>query len=41
MSKKEEERRRGVFTRRALMLGAGQLGLLGFLGYRLQKLQLE
>ncbi|MFC7552507.1 hypothetical protein ACFQU7_09910 [Pseudoroseomonas wenyumeiae] len=23
------------------MLGAGQAGLLGFLGYRLQKLQLE
>jgi penicillin-binding protein 2 len=41
MSKKEEERRRGVFTRRALMLGAGQAGLLGFLGWRLQKLQLE
>jgi penicillin-binding protein 2 len=41
MSKKEEERRRGAFTRRALMLGAGQVGLLGFLGYRLQKLQLE
>jgi penicillin-binding protein 2 len=41
MSKKEEERRRSVFTRRALMLGAGQLGLLGFLGYRLQNLQLE
>jgi len=41
MSRREEEQRRGVFTRRALMLGAGQLGLLGFLGYRLQKLQLE
>lgn len=41
MSKKEEERRRSVFTRRALMLGAGQVGLLGFLGYRLQMLQLE
>lgn len=41
MSKKEEERQRSVFTRRALMLGAGQAGLLGFLGYRLQKLQLE
>ncbi|MDB5370791.1 MAG: penicillin-binding protein 2 [Roseomonas sp.] len=41
MSKKEEERRRGVFTRRALMLGAGQGGMLGFLGWRLQKLQLE
>lgn len=41
MSKRDEERRRSIFTRRALMLGAGQLGLLGFLGYRLQKLQLE
>jgi penicillin-binding protein 2 len=41
MSKREEERRRSVFTRRALMLGAGQVGLLGFLTYRLQKLQLE
>ena len=41
MSKKEEERRRSVFTRRALLLGAGQAGLLSFLVYRLQKLQLE
>ena len=41
MSKREEERRRSVFTRRALLLGAGQVGLFGFLGYRLQKLQLE
>ncbi|KAA2214767.1 penicillin-binding protein 2 [Teichococcus oryzae] len=41
MSKRDEERRRSAFTRRALMLGAGQLGLLGFLGYRLQKLQLQ
>ncbi|MBE9603454.1 penicillin-binding protein 2 [Acetobacteraceae bacterium H6797] len=41
MSKKEEERRRSVFTRRALLLGAGQLGLFGFLGYRLQKLQVQ
>jgi penicillin-binding protein 2 len=41
MSRKDDERRRGVFTRRALMLGAGQLGLLGFLAYRLQKLQVE
>ncbi|MXP63488.1 penicillin-binding protein 2 [Roseomonas sp. M0104] len=41
MSKRDEERRRSVFTRRALLLGAGQLGLLGFLGYRLQKLTLE
>ncbi|EFH12757.1 penicillin-binding protein 2, partial [Teichococcus cervicalis] len=41
MSKREEERRRGVFTRRALLLGAGQLGLFGFLGYRLRKLTVE
>lgn len=41
MSRREEEQRRALFTRRALLLGAGQLGLLGFLGYRLQKLQLE
>ncbi|WP_431284939.1 penicillin-binding protein 2 [Humitalea sp. 24SJ18S-53] len=41
MSKKEEERRRGVFTRRALALGAGQVGLLGFLGTRLYGLQVE
>ncbi|MFC3126334.1 penicillin-binding protein 2 [Pseudoroseomonas globiformis] len=41
MSKRDEERRRTVFTRRALLLGAGQVGLFGFLGYRLQKLQLE
>lgn len=41
MSRRDEDRRRGIFTRRALMLGAGQLGLFGFLGYRLQKLQLE
>jgi penicillin-binding protein 2 len=41
MSKRDEEKRRSVFTRRALLLGGGQVGLLGFLGYRLQKLQLE
>lgn len=40
-ARKEEEARRGVFTRRALMLGAVQLGALGFLGYRLNKLQVE
>ena len=40
-ARKEEEARRGVFTRRALMLGAFQLGALGFLGYRLHKLQVE
>ncbi|WP_120005736.1 penicillin-binding protein 2 [Teichococcus vastitatis] len=41
MSRRDEELRRSVFTRRALLLGAGQLGLFGFLGYRLQKLQLQ
>ncbi|MCQ4158341.1 penicillin-binding protein 2 [Roseomonas sp. GC11] len=41
MSKREEERRRSVFTRRALLLGAGQLGLFGFLSYRLQKLTVQ
>ena len=39
--KREEERRRGVFTRRALVLGAGQLALFGFLGSRLYRLQVE
>ena len=36
-----EEHRRGVFTRRALALGAGQLALFGFLGSRLYRLQVE
>ncbi|HEY4253687.1 MAG TPA: penicillin-binding protein 2 [Roseomonas sp.] len=39
--RKEEERRRGVFTRRALILGGIQLGAFGFLGSRLYKLQVE
>ena len=39
--KKEEEFRRSVFTRRAIALGALQLGGLGFLGWRLNKLQVE
>ena len=39
--RKEEERRRGVFTRRALLLGLGQIGLFGFLGSRLWRLQSE
>jgi penicillin-binding protein 2 len=39
--KREEERRRSVFTRRALLLGGGQATLFGFLGYRLHLLQVE
>lgn len=39
--RKEEERRRGIFTRRAAMLGAVQLGAFGFLGSRLYRLQVE
>jgi len=39
--RKEEERRRGIFTRRAAVLGALQLGAFGFLGARLYKLQIE
>ena len=39
--RKEEEQRRGVFTRRALALGLGQLALFGFLGSRLYRLQSE
>ncbi len=33
--------RRGVFTRRALVLGGAQAALLGFLGHRLYRLQAE
>lgn len=39
--RREEERRRGIFTRRALALGGLQLGALGFLGTRLHRLQAE
>ncbi|MFN3447535.1 MAG: penicillin-binding protein 2 [Roseococcus sp.] len=39
--KLEEERRRSVFTRRALLLGGLQLGAFGFLGWRLYRLQVE
>ncbi len=39
--KREEEQRRSVFTRRALVLATGQLGLFGFLGYRLHTLQVD
>ncbi|WP_372623957.1 penicillin-binding protein 2 [Falsiroseomonas sp.] len=36
---KEAERVRGIFARRALLLGAGQLGLLAVLAHRLHRLQ--
>ncbi len=39
--KREEEERRGVFTRRALLLGSVQLGAFGFLATALHKLQVE
>jgi penicillin-binding protein 2 len=38
---REEERVRGIFTRRALVLGAAQIGLLGVLAHRLHRLQVE
>jgi penicillin-binding protein 2 len=38
---REEERVRGIFTRRALVLGAAQMGLLGVLAHRLHRLQVE
>ncbi len=37
----EEERRRGIFTRRVLALGGVQAAAFGFLGYRLYTLQVE
>ncbi|MFC0408022.1 penicillin-binding protein 2 [Roseomonas elaeocarpi] len=37
----EEERRRSVFTRRALVLAGLQIGGLSFLAYRLHRLQVE
>ncbi len=39
--RKEEERRRGIFNRRAAVLGTIQLGAFMFLGSRLYKLQVE
>ena len=36
---KKENKRSGVFTRRALLLGAGQLGVFGFLGTKLYQVQ--
>jgi penicillin-binding protein 2 len=38
---REEERVRGIFARRAALLGIGQVGLLGFLAHRLYRLQVE
>ncbi|HYF09829.1 MAG TPA: penicillin-binding protein 2, partial [Acetobacteraceae bacterium] len=38
--RKEEARRRAIFTRRAAILGAIQFGLFGFLAGRLYKLQI-
>lgn len=38
---RKETRRTGVFTRRALLLGAGQLGILGALGTKLYQVQVE
>jgi len=39
--RREEERRRGIFTRRAVVLGGLQLAAFGFLGTRLYRLQVE
>ena len=36
---KKENKRSGVFTRRALLMGAGQLGVLGTLGAKLYQVQ--
>lgn len=38
---REAERVRGRFARRAALLGVAQVGLLGFLGHRLHRLQVE
>lgn len=40
-ARREEERRRGGFARRALVLGAAQLGLFGALAWRLHAVQVE
>ncbi|WP_149538527.1 penicillin-binding protein 2 [Siccirubricoccus phaeus] len=39
--RREEEKRRSTFTRRALALGLGQMALFGVLGTRLYRLQAE
>lgn len=38
---REEEKVRSTFSRRALLLGAGQMGLLGYLAHRLHTLQVD
>jgi len=38
---KREKRRLGIFTRRAMILAAGQMGLFGLLGLRLYRLQVR
>ena len=38
---REEQRVRSIFGRRALLLGAGQMGLLGYLAHRLHTLQVD
>ncbi|MCK8786483.1 penicillin-binding protein 2 [Roseomonas sp. NAR14] len=40
-ARRQEERRRNIFTRRVALLGLGQLGLLGYLGQRLYRMQVE
>ena len=37
---KRETKHRGVFTRRALLVGAGQVGVMGLLGARLYQMQI-
>ena len=41
MTRKEEDARRSIFTRRALVLGGVQLAAFGFLGWRLHQLQVR
>jgi penicillin-binding protein 2 len=41
MTRKEEDERRSVFTRRALVVGGVQLAAFGFLGWRLHQLQVR
>ena len=38
---KKESKRTGVFTRRALLLGAGQVGVLGVLAAKLYQVKIS